>query len=196
MKVSNCYEIQRTALFYTTCIHISLKEFWLVLCKNWAENVFRIALTYKFHNNIYCYVKNILIWINWVYSTAFFCCCFLFFSLILNLLWNMNFIIVVFHEIFIAQCWSYKHIYKCIVLCPVNVVQAFSLGERGRRGICKVLKRFWKLQVIMKVICYTRWFAMTIYGAKMEQCCDKSNQCYLGVAMLCCAKYCKSFPVT
>ena len=121
----------------------------------------------------------------------------LFFVLILNLLWNMNFIILVFHEIVIAQCWSYKIMYKCIVLCPVNVVQAFSHGERGGRGICKVLKRFWNLQVIVKVICYTRWFAMTIYGEKMlEQCCDKSNQCYLGIALLCCAKYCKSFPVT
>ena len=53
-----------------------------------------------------------------------------------------EFIILVFHEIFIAQCWSYKNMYKCVVLCPVNVVQAFSHGERGGRGICKVLKRF------------------------------------------------------
>lgn len=90
----------------------------------------------------------------------------LFFVLVLNLLWNMNFIIVVFHEIFIALCWSHKNVYKCIVLCPVSVVQAFYHGERGGRAICKVLKRFWKLQVIVKVICYTRWFAMTIYGAK------------------------------
>ena len=54
----------------------------------------------------------------------------------------MNFIILVFHEIFIAQCWSHKNTYKCIVLCPVNVVQAFSGGEREGRGICKELKRF------------------------------------------------------
>jgi len=85
-----------------------------------------------------------------VCSTVFFC--FKLFVLILNLLWNMNFIVLVFHDIFIAQCWSYKNMYKCIVLCPVNVVQAFSRGERGGRGICKVLKRFWKLQVIIKVI--------------------------------------------
>ena len=121
--------------FYTTCMHISLKEFWLVLCKNWAEIVFCIALSYKFHNNIYHYVKKHIKWVNLVYSTAFFL---LFFVLILDLLWNMNFIILVFHEIFIAQCWSYKNMYKCVVLCPVNVVQAFSHGERGGRGICKV----------------------------------------------------------
>lgn len=154
--------------FYTTCVHISLKEFSHVHCKNWAENVFCIALGYKFHNNIYLYVKNTLIWVNSVCSTVFFVVCCLFFVLILNLLWNMNFTILVFHGIFIAQCWSYKnmYMYKCIVLCPGNVVQAFSHGERRGREICKVLKRFWKLQVIIKVICYTRWFAMTNYGAK------------------------------
>lgn len=129
-------------------------------------------------------------------STIYFFC-FKLFVLILNLLWNMNFIVLVFHDIFIAQCLSYKNMYKCIVLCPVNVVQAFSCGERGGRGICKVLKRFQKLQVITKVICYTRWFQWRFMGQKMlEQCCDKFNQCCLHVAMLCSAKYCKSFPVT
>lgn len=180
--------------FYTTCIHISLKEFWLVLCENWAESVFRIALSHKFHNNIYVLCKQ---HINMGKFGVFYSIFLLFFVfvLVLNLLWNMNFIIVVFHEIFIALCWSHKNMYKCIVLCPVNVVQAFSRGERGGRGICKVLKRFWKLQVIVKVICCTRWFAFM--GQKMlEQCCNKSRQCYLAVTMLCCAKYCKSFPVT
>ena len=64
--------------FYTTCMHISLKEFWLVLCKNWAESVFRIALSYKFHNNIYRYIKNINMGKFGVFYSIFFVLFFVF----------------------------------------------------------------------------------------------------------------------